>query len=97
MHQLNPEIWLSNYGDYLFSVAMLKTNNREVAEDLIQESFLSAYKSRDLFRGDSSEKTWLISILNNKIIDYYRKKDVLKNTSEYLINTEQERYSDSNL
>ena len=28
-------------------------------------------------------------LINNKIIDYYRKKDVLKNTSEYLINTEQ--------
>lgn len=88
MNQLNPDTWLMKYGDYLFSIAMLKINNREVAEDLVQESFLSAYKSKDAFRGDSSEKTWLVSILNNKIIDYYRKKDVLKNTSEYIMDTE---------
>ncbi len=86
---LNPNKWLENYGDYLFSIAMLKTNNRETAEDLVQESFLSAIKSKEAFRGDSSEKTWLVSILNNKIIDYYRKKDVLKNTSEYLVETDQ--------
>lgn len=85
---LNPSTWISKYGDYLFSIAMLKTSNRETAEDLVQESFLSAIKAKDSFRGDSSEKTWLVSILNNKIIDYYRKKDVLKNTTEYLTDTE---------
>lgn len=94
MNQLNPEKWLANYGDYLFSIAVLKTNNREVAEDLIQETFLSAYQYKDSFRGDSSEKTWLVSILNNKIIDYYRKKDILKNTTEYLTDTDQ-RFNES--
>ena len=31
-------------------------------------------KNKDSFKGNSSEKTWLTSILKNKIIDYYRKK-----------------------
>ncbi len=86
---LHPEKWIANYGDYLLSIAILKTNNREVAEDLVQESFLSAIKSKDSFRGDCSEKTYLVSILNHKIIDFYRKKDVLKNTESYLNDTEE--------
>lgn len=45
-----------------------------MAEDLVQESMLSAFKARDTFRGGSSERTWLISILKRKIIDYYRKQ-----------------------
>ena len=85
---LNPNAWIEKYGDYLFSIAMLKTNNRETAEDLVQESFLSGIKAQSNFRGECSEKTWLVTILNNKIIDYYRKKDVLKNASEYLVDTE---------
>ena len=86
---INPKEWVSKYGDYLFSIALLKTNNKETAEDLVQDTFASAIKAKELFRGDSSEKTWLVSILNNKIIDFYKKKDILKNTDEYLTDTEQ--------
>lgn len=85
---LQPDTWLNKYGDYLFSLALLKVSNRETAEDLIQETFLSAYKSKDSFRSDSSEKTWLTTILKNKIIDYYRKNDVLKNVDSYISDTE---------
>jgi RNA polymerase sigma-70 factor (TIGR02943 family) len=85
---VNPNEWVSHYGDYLFSLALLKTRNKETAEDLVQETFLSAIRSIKSFRGDSSEKTWLVSILNNKIIDHYRKKDILKNSNDYLIETE---------
>jgi len=49
---------------------------------------VSALKAKDSFRKESSEKTWLVSILNNKIIDHYRKKDVLKNADSYLSETE---------
>lgn len=85
---LNPADWVSRYGDYLFSIAMLKTSNRETAEDLVQETFIAAIKAKDTFREASSEKTWLTAILKNKIIDHYRKKDVLKNVSTYLDETD---------
>ena len=85
---LHPDTWLNKYGDYLFSLALLKVSNRETAEDLIQETFLSAYKAKDSFRNDSSEKTWLTTILKNKITDYYRKNDVLKNVDSYISDTE---------
>ncbi len=80
--------WVARYGDYLYSLAMLKTNTKVVAQDLVQDTFLSALTAKDSFRGESTEKTWLVAILNRKIIDYYRKKDVLKNTDDYLIATE---------
>ena len=45
-----------------------------MAEDLVQDTFLSAYKNLENFKNESNPKTWLFSILNNKIIDFYRKK-----------------------
>ena len=44
-----------------------------MAEDLVQETFLSAVKGFKNFKNNSQPKTWLFAILNNKIIDYYRK------------------------
>lgn len=87
--ELEPAQWVSRYGDYLYSLATLKVNDTATAEDLVQETFVAAIKAKDTYRGDSSEKTWLVSILNNKVIDYYRKKDVLKNTTTYLTETEE--------
>jgi RNA polymerase sigma-70 factor (TIGR02943 family) len=81
---LDPDQWITRYSDYLFSIAILKTRSKETAQDLVQETFLSAYKALDTFKGNSSEKTWLTAILHNKIIDYYRKKDLLRDASGYL-------------
>lgn len=67
------EEWVHSFGNELFTWAYHKTNNRSVAEDLVQETFLSIYASFDSFRGQSKPKTWIFRILNNKIIDYYRK------------------------
>lgn len=86
---LEPASWVKAFGDYLFSYALLKVGNREAAEDLVQETFFSAVKAKDSFHGESSEKTWLVAILKNKIIDHYRKTDVLKNATEYLAETDE--------
>lgn len=64
--------WVEQYSDNLFSWAYHKTSNKEVAEDLVQETFLAAYRSFDKFNWESNPKTWLLSILKNKINDYYR-------------------------
>lgn len=74
----NPEKWVDEYGDYLYSYAIYRISQPETAQDLVQETFLSALKSIDNFKGKSEVKTWLTSILKNKIIDHYRKsaKDI---------------------
>lgn len=66
--------WVIQYTDDLYRWAFSKTSSKEVAEDLVQDTYLSALESLEKFRGDSSPKTWLFTILNHKIIDYYRKK-----------------------
>ncbi len=69
-----PSKWVESYADSMFNYAIVRTGEREVARDLVQETFLSALESIKNFRGESSEKTWLFSILKNKVIDYYRRK-----------------------
>lgn len=71
--ELNPSTWLEEYGDYLFRFAMARVMRREVAEDLVQETLLAAYRARDSFEGRAKVKTWLTEILKNKIIDHRRK------------------------
>jgi RNA polymerase sigma-70 factor (ECF subfamily) len=70
---LRPEAWLENHGDYLFRYAMARLGNKEIAEDVVQETFLAALKGRDQFKGEASERTWLTGILKHKIMDYFRK------------------------
>lgn len=72
-HTLDPDKWINSYADYLFSYATYRINHKEQAEDLVQETFLSAFKAKHQYKGEANEKTWLTSILKNKIIDYYRK------------------------
>jgi RNA polymerase sigma-70 factor (ECF subfamily) len=67
------EHWVNQFSDELYSWAFYKTSSKETAEDLVQETFLSAFNKIDTFQGKSQPKTWLFSILNNKVIDYYRK------------------------
>ena len=88
MNTLDTKNWVVNYADYLYSMAYFKVNNQPEAEDLVQETFLSAYKNKDTFKGESAEKTWLTAILNNKIIDYYRKNKFETPFSTYLTETE---------
>ena len=87
MNITDPSKWVDLYTDYLFSYALFKTGSKEEAQDLVQETFLSAFKNKDTFKGKSSEKTWLTSILKNKIIDYYRKKKPGMSLDEYVEST----------
>lgn len=71
---LNPKLWVKIYADSLFNFASMRINDKEVAKDLVQETFFAALKNLDTFKGEISEKNWLYTILKNKIIDHYRKK-----------------------
>ncbi len=66
--------WVEKYTDDLYNRALYKVSNSDLAKDLVQDTFLVASEKFSTFKGDSSPKTWLFSILNHKIIDYYRKK-----------------------
>jgi len=79
-NQLNPTMWVRDHADYLFNFALYKVSDEEMAQDLVQDTFVAGLKAMDTFQGNSSERTWLVSILKRKIIDYYRKSAVRKST-----------------
>lgn len=67
-------LWVENYTQGLILRAMQKISDTETAKDIVQDTFLVAAQNFNKFQNKSSPKTWLFSILNNKISDYYRKK-----------------------
>ena len=66
------------YDRYFDRVCSLVFNqvagNREVAEDIVQDTFLAALKSAKGFKGRSSAYTWLCSIAYHKVADHYRRQ-----------------------
>jgi RNA polymerase sigma-70 factor (TIGR02943 family) len=85
-HQINPNKWIDLYSDYLFNYTITRVKDRETAQDLIQETFFAGLKSMKNFKGEASERTWLISILKRKIIDHYRKINSNKGKAEVRMN-----------
>lgn len=71
--QPDPTVWLDEHGDYLFHYAAVRLRDSGSAEDVVQETLLSAIDSLDSYHGKSTERTWLTSILRHKIVDFYRK------------------------
>jgi len=69
----DPDQWVDRYGDALLQYAVGRVGDRETAEDLVQETFLAAFKARRDFDHRAAFSTWLIAILRRKIIDHYRK------------------------
>ena len=80
--QIDPNKWVSKYSDYLYNYTIVRVNDSAVAKDLISETFLAALKAMKNFKGEASERTWLIAILKRKIIDYYRKTNSKKGKAE---------------
>ena len=70
MHELNISQWVNEYGDQLYRYALPRVSDSEIAKDLVQDTFLAAWRNVDKYKGEASEKNWLFTILKNKIIDY---------------------------
>lgn len=72
--QADPDRWVDEHGDCLYRYALMRVRKEEVAEDLVQETLLAAVRTHERFGGRSSERSWLVGILKNKICDHFRKK-----------------------
>jgi len=71
-NELQPGLWPAHHSEYLLNFALSKVSDRGQAEDLVQDTYVAAWKGRHGFRGDCTERTWLTGILRNKVIDHYR-------------------------
>lgn len=66
----------SLYIDAMFNVSIRIVKVKEDAEDVVQDSFVSAFKNLDSFKYDSTFGSWLKRIVVNKSINYLRVKKV---------------------
>src|SRR6476646_8962152 len=62
------------YMDALYSAALRMTRNASDAEDLVQETYLRAYRGFGGFQAGTNLKAWLYKILTNTYINIYRAK-----------------------
>jgi RNA polymerase sigma-70 factor (ECF subfamily) len=65
---------LRRYEGKIFRLAMNITQNREDAEDVLQEAFLKAYEHLDQFQGNSRFYTWIVRIAVNQALMKLRKR-----------------------
>lgn len=65
---------VNRYKNYVFTLALRFTKNREDAEEVSQDIFIKAYRSLADFRGASKFSTWLYTIVNTTCITFLRKK-----------------------
>lgn len=66
--------WIERYSGKLLRRAVYLLSDKVEAEDIVQEVFISAFSSYESFEGKSQPLTWLMTILNRKVADFYRKK-----------------------
>ena len=69
--------------DALYNTAYRMTRNSEDAEDLVQETYLKAYKYYDKFQEGTNFKAWLFKIMKNTFINNYRKKQAAPPQSDF--------------
>lgn len=62
------------YAPQLFSTAFRMTRNRADAEDLVQETFLKAWRSFDSYEQGTNLRAWLFRIMTNTYINKYNAK-----------------------
>lgn len=66
------DAWIRDYGSDVINLAYTYLRNYHLAQDVSQDVFLRAYTRYESFRGDSSVRTWLLSITANRCKDYLR-------------------------
>ena len=67
-------VLVNRYQNYVFTLALRFTKNREDAEEVAQDIFIKAYRALKDFKGNSKFSTWLYTIVNNTCITFLRKK-----------------------
>jgi len=67
---------VEQHGRAIFKLAYRMTGNEEDAEDVVQETFLKAYRQIDRYEARSSFSTWLYRIASNCCLDLIRKRKI---------------------
>jgi RNA polymerase sigma-70 factor (ECF subfamily) len=71
------------YLDSLYNTAYRMARNSEDAEDLVQETYLKAYRSYAQFTPGTNLKAWLFKILKNTFINEYRRRQAVPPVTDF--------------
>lgn len=71
-HDREFERLVHEYQKTLLRMCYLYLRDKTLAEDAVQETFIKVYRNMSSFRGESSEKTWLMRIAMNTCYDIHR-------------------------
>ncbi len=85
---------IDKYSNLIFSICYNITKDYFQSEDLAQDTFLSAYRSMDSFKG-GNEKAWICKIATNKCLDYVKRgaRNTYPTEDEYFTHIQSEQLS----
>jgi RNA polymerase sigma-70 factor (ECF subfamily) len=63
------------YAGKLLQFALARVGDRELAEDIVQETMIAVWRSAESYRGGSAAGTWLFGICRHKVLDALRRCD----------------------
>ena len=66
------------HSDAIFKYIYYLAGNKELAEDITQETFYKAFQHHHTYRQDANTQTWLRRIARNLVYDYFRRKKILQ-------------------
>ena len=64
------------YGPEMLRYARNMLTDAGAAEEVTQDAFLAAWKGLDSFRGESSLRTWLFTLVSHKVVDHRRRRSI---------------------
>ncbi|HMX44687.1 MAG TPA: sigma-70 family RNA polymerase sigma factor [Candidatus Obscuribacter sp.] len=67
------ESWVKTYSREFYQYAYLRLKRHEDAEDVVQLTFIKAFRAFNTFKTGTSEKAWLYAILSNNLKDHLRR------------------------
>lgn len=65
---------VDEHGPALYRTAYRMMGDQHEAEDIVQETYRSAWKSRERYEAGRADRAWLMSILRRRVVDRYRRK-----------------------
>ena len=92
---VNLDNLYQEYAKMIYRFIYLKCNDTDLAEDIVQTTFLKAILQINSFKNQSKISTWLCEIAKNEYLNYCRKYNRQQSYDEYLKNSEKQMHEES--